>query len=85
MTTEHLNYCKKLKRRKLAIRLAQIGILFLFFGIWELVAALEWIDPFIISSPSRMASTLAGLILVLSWVIPYIYDLFLSIRQLFSL
>lgn len=62
MTTEHLNYCKKLKRRKLAIRLTQIGILFLFFGIWELVAALEWIDPFIISSPSRMASTLAGLI-----------------------
>ena len=29
--------------------------------------------------------SLAGLILVLSWVLPYIYDLFLSIRQLFSL
>lgn len=29
--------------------------------------------------------SLAGLILVLSWVLPFIYDLFLSIRQLFSL
>ena len=29
--------------------------------------------------------TLAGLILVLGWGIPYIYDLFESIRDLFSL
>ena len=34
--------------------------------------------------PAVLAS-LAGLILVLSWVLPYIYDLFLSIRQMFSL
>ena len=30
-------------------------------------------------------ASLAGLLLVLSWILPYIYDLFLSIRQLFSL
>ena len=29
--------------------------------------------------------TLAGLILVLGWVIPYIYDLFETIKNLFSL
>lgn len=29
--------------------------------------------------------SLAGLILVLSWILPFIYDLFLSIRQLFLL
>ena len=29
--------------------------------------------------------SLAGLILVLTWILPFIYDLFLSIRQLFSL
>ena len=29
--------------------------------------------------------SLAGLILVLSWIIPYIYDLFEDIRRLFSL
>lgn len=27
----------------------------------------------------------AGLILVLSWVLPYVYDLFHSVQQLFSL
>ena len=30
-------------------------------------------------------TSLAGLILVLSWVLPYIYDLFRTVRQLFSL
>jgi len=29
--------------------------------------------------------SLAGLILVLSWIIPYIYDLFETIQTLFSL
>lgn len=27
----------------------------------------------------------AGLILVLSWVLPFIYDLFMTIKQLFAL
>ncbi len=29
--------------------------------------------------------SLAGLILVLSWIIPYIYELFVTIRNLFEL
>lgn len=29
--------------------------------------------------------SLAGLILVLTWIVPYIYDLFVTIQQLFSL
>ena len=29
--------------------------------------------------------SLAGLILVLSWIVPYIYDLFRTIQALFSL
>jgi len=29
--------------------------------------------------------SLAGLILVLSWIVPYIYDLFETIQNLFSL
>ena len=30
-------------------------------------------------------TSLAGLIIVLFWIVPYIYELFDSIRQLFSL
>lgn len=29
--------------------------------------------------------SLAGLIIVLSWLLPYIYDLFASVKDLFSL
>lgn len=29
--------------------------------------------------------SLAGLILVLTWIVPYIYDLFITIHALFSL
>lgn len=29
--------------------------------------------------------SLAGLILVLTWIVPYIYDLFITIQSLFSL
>ena len=29
--------------------------------------------------------SLAGLILVLTWILPYIYDLFIMIQELFSL
>lgn len=29
--------------------------------------------------------SLAGLILVLTWIVPYIYDLFITIQSLFSI
>lgn len=29
--------------------------------------------------------SLAGLILVLTWIIPYIYDLFVMVRELFTM
>ena len=29
--------------------------------------------------------SLAGLILVLTWIVPYIYDLFITIQELFAL
>lgn len=61
MTNEHKVYLKKLKIKRLVIRILQLSILILFFAAWELVARYEIIDPFIISSPSRMVKTIAGL------------------------
>ncbi|MFA5449951.1 MAG: ABC transporter permease [Clostridia bacterium] len=57
MTEEHKKYLKKIKRHNLIVRISQFGILIAFFAIWELVAFLEWADPFIISSPSRIYKT----------------------------
>ncbi len=60
-SAEHARFLRK-RRRKLALVWAlRIGLLALFLGVWELVTALGWADPFLMSSPSRIAKTLASL------------------------
>lgn len=61
MSEEHRLYLKKAKIRKLVIRITQFGVLMLLLGLWELSAYLEWADPFITSSPSRVAKSIASL------------------------
>ena len=61
MSEEHRLYLKKAKIRKLVIRITQFGVLTLLLGLWELSAYLEWADPFITSSPSRVAKSIASL------------------------
>lgn len=61
MTDEHKKYVKKIRIRKLVTKVLQIGILLLFIVLWELVAQKEIIDPFIISSPSRIVKLLLKL------------------------
>jgi NitT/TauT family transport system permease protein len=61
MTDEHKKYEKKLKIRKGVTVSLQLGILILFIALWELVAYFEIIDPFIISSPSRILAIITQL------------------------
>ena len=49
------------RRRQTAVRTAQICLLPAFLLLWEAAARLAWIDPFIFSSPSRAAASLASL------------------------
>lgn len=58
---EHLAYLKKLRNKKIIITLSRILILVAILGLWELCAQLKWIDPFITSSPSRVAKTIGEL------------------------
>jgi len=60
-STQRLAYLRARKRRKAAVRFAQLFLLIAFFGLWELSARMGWIDVFIVSSPSRVLSTLSGL------------------------
>ncbi len=62
MSEEHKLYLKKLKIRKWVILFVQFGILIFLFGFWELSAHLEWADPFITSSPSRIFVALKDLL-----------------------
>ena len=57
----HQRYVKKLKRNKIFITCAQVGVLVAFLCLWELLAQIGFIDAFLMSSPSRIWHTLADL------------------------
>ena len=59
---EHKKYLKRLKTRTFSVHLIRILLLLSLFGIWELCAHFELIDPFITSSPSRIIKQLGVLI-----------------------
>ncbi len=58
---EHALYLKKRRREGLLVQIARFSLLVALFGAWELVAAVKLVDPFIISSPSRIAVQIAAL------------------------
>lgn len=58
---EHMLYLKKRKRETALVQALRVGVLLLILGVWELVAQLRIVDPFIISSPSRICTTIADL------------------------
>ena len=57
----HARFLKARKRDAAFVRVSQIGILRFVVLLWELGADLKWFDPFILSSPSRIAATVARL------------------------
>ena len=58
---EHLTYLKGVQKRNILINIVRVSILFLLLLIWELSARFTWVNPFITSSPSRIAKTIADL------------------------
>ena len=61
ISKEYLNYLRGVRRKSVFIGVARFAILFLLLGLWELSARMKWIDPFITSSPSRIAKTIKNL------------------------
>ncbi|TZE81764.1 ABC transporter permease [Calorimonas adulescens] len=62
ISKEHEEYLKKVRQINMSIRMTQIIILIAFFGLWEIAGDLKWVDPFILSQPSRMVSTFIQLL-----------------------
>ncbi len=58
---EHLLYLRKQKKRSWLITLLRLSVLALFLSFWELAATLEWVNPFISSSPSRVVKAIGNL------------------------
>ena len=62
-----------------------INLIFKIAAVGVLVSILSQVLKHSGRDEQAFIVSLAGLILVLSWILPFIYDLFLAIRQLFLL
>ena len=62
-----------------------INLIFRIAAVGILVSVLGQVLKHSGREEQAFLASLAGLILVLSWVLPHIYDLFLTIRRLFAL
>lgn len=61
ISNERKEYLRKIRTNKFMVLFAQIFILVLFLGIWEILANKGIIDSFITSSPSRILKTFMNL------------------------
>jgi NitT/TauT family transport system permease protein len=59
---DHMEFIRKERIAKKAVLLSRIIILIAIFALWEIAARLSWIDPFIMSQPTRIAKTLVNLL-----------------------
>jgi len=62
MSNEQKLFLKKKKREKLFIIIVQSIIIFTFFSLWEYLSTNNIINSFIFSSPSKIFTTILGLI-----------------------
>ena len=60
MSREHELYLKKIKLKKREVVIARIVILLGFIILWQIAADFKWIDPFLTSSPTRIAESYIG-------------------------
>ena len=61
ISKEHLDYLRGVRKKSVFVNAVRIILLALLIGVWELSAAMEWVNPFITSSPSRIALAIADL------------------------
>lgn len=61
VSKEHLEYIRREQRSSFAVAASQIVLLVATFALWEIAARLKWIDPFIMSQPSRIIKTILTL------------------------
>ena len=62
-----------------------VSLIFKIAAVGILVTILKHVLKYSGREEHAFLISLAGLILVLTWIIPYIYDLFLMIQELFTL
>lgn len=61
VSNEHKEFLKSIRNRHIAVNITRVLLLLALFALWEIAGTLKWIDPFLISQPSRMFKTLIKL------------------------
>ncbi|TDF93245.1 ABC transporter permease [Paenibacillus piri] len=54
---QYAEYLKVEKRKLQMVRVSQLLLFVAFLGLWELAAALKWVDPMLTSRPSQLVSS----------------------------
>ena len=62
-----------------------VSLIFKIAAVGSLVAILNQVLKHSGREEQGFLVSLAGLILVLTWIVPYIYDLFVMMQELFAL
>lgn len=52
-SSEHIKYIKEMKKKNVMVFITRLLILVGIFALWEVAGDFKWIDPFLISTPSR--------------------------------
>ena len=76
---------KQLRSEKKRGRSLEVGIIFKIGAVGILVSVLGQVLKHSGREEQAFLTSLAGLIVVLFWVLPYIYELFETIKKLFTL
>jgi NitT/TauT family transport system permease protein len=61
VSKEHEEFLKGIRNKKIAVNITRILLLIFIFALWEIAGNLKWIDPFLVSQPSRMVKTVVTL------------------------
>ena len=61
MTEQRKRYLRRRRRYTVCIQIGRVLLLVAALALWEIAARLSLVDPFIVSSPSRVVATLATL------------------------
>ena len=61
-----------------------VGLIFKIAAVGILITVLSQVLKHSGREEHAFLASLAGLILVLSWIVPYIYDLFETVQKLFE-
>ncbi len=80
-SSEHINFLKKIRKRKILVYLTQISILIFLFLLWETLSRLGIINTFLFSSPTNIIKTISHLINTnnfLNHILTTLYEILIS-------